>query len=390
MRFSPHFLLGMAALALQVALAPAADPAALELLGPPPAAEVVPQSSCLAADDGAIAARGGVIAGVGLYLIQPYFEGNLAYAVEVENQNPNPPFPPPGGTFHVLDRVDVRHRVQAAPLAWLGYVGESGLGGRGRYWYFRAGTDQTLTFPASTGPLLVTVFSATPLGLEGFGDTLFQPVPPPAPGLPEPTAVAITSKLEVQVGDLEVLQEFRAGRWELLVAGGLRLARLVQSYDFYNLQPIAVPVVTRALLSSYHFQGAGPVLALEARRPLGETAVSLYGSARGALVFGNAQQNSTFGGTTLRNLDANPQVGRERRERGLPIVEFELGLEYGRDVGGSHVFGQVALVGQDWLGAGNATRSAANTFREGALIGGTDADSDLAFFGLSFRLGVNF
>lgn len=386
MKLATHLLSGVAALGLLVGFTSAADPVAM----PPsiPLAEL--QQPTDARCDDTANQCGGICAGVGLYLIQPFFEGNLAYAVEVENQNPNPPFPPPGGTFHVLQRIDIKHHLEVAPLVWLGYIGESGLGGRARYWYFREGTNQTVGLPPSNGPLLSTVFSAAPLGLEGFGDTLSQPLPPPAPGTPEPTAVAITSKLEVQVADLEVLQDAHAGRWDFLCSGGVRLARIAQNYEFYNLQPTTVPAVARALLSSYNFQGVGPVLAVETRRPLADSGVLFFSTARGSMVFGSTQQNATFGGTVLRNLDANPQIARENRDRAIPIVELEAGVEYGRQVGSNWVFAQIALVGQDWLGAGNASRSAQNTFREGALVGGTGSDSDIAFLGLSFRLGVNY
>lgn len=382
MKYFSYLLGGVAALGLAANFA-----AAQSLLAPAPV-----ETTTLTAglDDASAEAdssrRGGLVAGVGIYLVQPYFQHNLAYTVLVENQNPPRGTP----TFHLFDSVDVSHHMDVAPLVWLGYVGESGLGGRARYWTFRQGTNQSLTFPASTGPSLTTVFSATPLGLEAFGDTLFQPDKDKPPIAVEPTAVAITTKLLLHVGDVEVMQDLRAGPWNFLFAGGVRIARIEQNYNFYNLQPLATPLVLRTLASSYNFTGAGPVLAGEARRSLGETGLAVFSNGRAALVFGNAQQNANFGGTVLRNDDSNPQWASENRNRAIPVVELELGLEYGRTVGQSWMFGQVALVGQDWVGAGNATRSAADSFREGAQIGGSDDDSDFGFFGLALRLGVNY
>jgi hypothetical protein len=403
MNLSRLILLGVTALGLQVGRAAAADPVPAK--GPPvlPAAEAAPPADTPAAAAGACTpalpcmadaccpcgcpeSGGKILAGVGLYLMEPFFTSNPAYTVLVENQNPPRGTP----TFHILDHVDIRQHMELAPLMWLGYMDESGLGARARYWYFREGTQQALAFPASTGPALVTVFSATPLGLEAFGDTLFSPIQG-LPGTPEPTAVAITSKLELQVADLEACQDVQTGCWDFLFSGGVRLASLDQAYNFYNLQPTTVPLVERFLVSSYNFQGIGPVLAVESRRPLGDSGLALVGNLRGAALFGTADQRVLFGGTTLRNDDPNPQTALEKRNRGLLVGELEVGLEYGQVLGRSRIFGQINLVGQDWPGAGSASRSAQHLVQEGQpAIGGTAVDSDLSFFGLSIRLGVNY
>ncbi len=384
MHLCRRILLAFAVFGLQIGLA-AAQP--LPAPRPDTAATYLPETVAASAVNPA--QRRGIIAGVGLYLVQPYFERNPGYTVVFENKERGTP-----PEFALVDRVDVSHHMQAAPQLWLGYIGENGLGGRGRYWYFRQGTSQSLAFPASTGASLTTVFSATPLGLEAFGDTLFSPPVDPGqpqpPGTPEPTAVTITSKLEVQVGDVEVLQDIQVGSWDFLFAGGIRIARIAQTYNFYNLQPTATPLVLRNLLSSSDFNGAGPVLAMESRRSLGGSGLGLYGSGRGALLFGSSQQNVLFGGTRLRNEDPNPQIATEHRSRALPVVELEVGLEYGRDVGRSILFGQIALVGQNWIGAGSASRSSPNTFKEGDPLHGSAADSDFGFFGLACRMGMNY
>jgi hypothetical protein len=75
----------------------------------------------------------------------------------------------------------------------------------------------------------------------------------------------------------------------------------------------------------------------------------------------------------------------------MPVADAELGLEYRRTVGGSHFFGQVGLVGQQWFGAGSASRSSIDVIPGGAFSGSSYVgDSDIAFLGLSIRLGVNY
>jgi hypothetical protein len=368
MNFSRHVLLGMMALALPLGLASAQAPGA-------PAPD-----------------SGGLIGGAGLYLIQPFYENNPAYNLLTEGKKPE---------FRTHERVDVRQHLDVAPLVWLGYLGEDGLGGRARYWYFRQATEQSVSLPPFTGQfrvktdnnqevveqlsgVLQTLTSAAPLGLQAFGDTLSKK------SGPEATTLIVTTRLEVQVLDLEGILDFVADDWTLRLAGGVRLARLAQRYDVTDLQSEG-PQETRTLLSSYRFQGAGPVLAVEARLPVGDTGVAAYGNARGAFVFGQAEQQASFGGQVLRNEDPNPQVASDRKQRGLAIAELELGLEYRLPLGGSMLFVQVGVVAQDWLGAGNASHSTNFSFQNAPpAAGGAVSESDLAFLGLAVRVGVDY
>jgi hypothetical protein len=346
----------------------------------------------------------GFSAGVGVYLIQPFFQNNLAYTVFVE-QTKDTVLDPTNPNTHTVaeaaDRVDVHHHMDAAPLVWLGWMNEDDFGVRGRWWGLREGTSQTISLPPFSGtfqvgmngghPVIVasgtlaTISSAAPLGLMAFGDTL---------GIQhgaEATAFNVSTELSIQVGDLEVQQGFQAASCRFLVTGGIRLLSLDQTYNAYDAQS-ASPIELRSLLSSYKFGGVGPTLSLELHRPLNDSGVSLYSMARGSVVFGSADQNATFFGQELRNDDPNPQFATEHRERALPIGELEAGVEYGQSVGRSWLFGQLALVGQEWFGAGSASRSTvmtpATTLRP--VLGGAPLDSNIAFLGLSLRLGLDY
>ena len=72
--------------------------------------------------------------------------------------------------------------------------------------------------------------SAAPLGLQAFGDTLS------IMHGPEATSLNVTTKLELQVADVELLQNFPAYGCNFLVSGGVRLARLNQTYNAYDAQ----------------------------------------------------------------------------------------------------------------------------------------------------------
>jgi len=254
--------------------------------------------------------------------------------------------------------------VDVAPLVWLGYLSDSGLGFRARWWYFRQGTEQSATGTGS-GVNGVQVLSAAPLGLSLITATSAD----------APKSLVVTSKLQVQVLDLDSLYQIEAGKWNLLFAGGLRLAGIDQTYNAYT--------AGEALLSSSRFYGLGPTLAVEVRRSLGGTGLSLYGSARGSILFGSGQQDAAV---PDRNVEA-----RDHHDIGMPVAEAEVGLEYARDVGGCHFFVQTALVGQEWFGAGGASRSSTDVipggqFSTSSYVG----DSDLAFLGVCIRLGVNY
>jgi hypothetical protein len=382
MNFSARVVLSLVAVGLPLAFAPAQE-WATELPGS------TPPAGCQAA---AAPERGEVFTGAGFYLIQPFFENNPAYNLLQEGAKPE---------FRTVDRVSVSQHLGVAPLVWLGYLGEDGLGARARYWSFTQDTSQTVGLAPFTGTytvkidhghrvialtsgVLATVTSAAPLGLQAFGDTL---------GLQhgrEGTVFTVTTKLAPQILDLEAIQDFRVGSWDFLLSGGVRLGRLDQEYNASDFQSASLREL-RILLSTYRFQGAGPVVAAEARLPISAESLFFYGSTRGSALFGSANQDASFGGQELRNEDPNPQVASDHHARLLGIVELEFGLEYRQAVGPTHVIGQIGVVGQDWLGAGNASHSVnLTTVNSPPAQGGAVSESDMALFGLAFRLGVTY
>ena len=352
MNAAARFLLVLLVLILPVGLLRAQEPAAAPgATVSVPAADLMGGASMLESCADCGCAGGGWAAGVGLYWMQPYFENNLAYAVGQTNAGPP--------VSLTVGRVDVSHHMEVAPLVWLGYVSDCGWGARARWWYFRQGTSQTE--PAGTAGATLT--SAAPLGLSLTGGG---------------AALNVTTKLELQAADLEATQDYRVGSWDFLLAAGVRLARVTQSYNAYFDRG-----GLNELLSGHGFQGVGPTLALEARRPFGASGLALIGNARGSVVFGSARQRAEVP-------DLN-SIATDHRNRGLPIAELELGLEYARTIGAGRVFGQVGFVGQDWFGAGGASRSSLNVAPGGAVNGAAYVgDSDISLLGVSFRLGLDY
>ncbi|OAI45688.1 hypothetical protein AYO44_12520 [Planctomycetaceae bacterium SCGC AG-212-F19] len=303
---------------------------------------------------------GAIIGGVGLYLIQPYFETNPAYSVFIQSTGPG-------------ERVDITHHMDIAPLVWLGYIGENGVGVRGRWWYFRQDTSQTLTFPP--GGAEFTVFGASVMGAQLIVDN--------------PTAYNVTSKLQLQVADLEMVKNASVAEWDFLFSGGIRYADLTQNYNAY-----AIPDAQGPLMSGNSYTGIGPVIALEARYPLCEC-LSFYGSVRSALLFGSEIQRAFGIGTQADTSGEAPPgpgtvINAAHHDQVVAAEELEVGVEVHARVNCWTVFGQVAVIGQEWYGAGNASRSAFSQPPTGAPVFGTDISSNLGFFGLAVRLGINY
>jgi hypothetical protein len=383
------WLLGLAVFGGPLALA--ADPT----LPPPPAPSATPNAGCCAPQVPCLGNccdncgcgcehQGGLIGGVGFYLVQPYFSNNPAYNVSVINATAitggSTGTPPP---LLSTSRQDISHDMDIAPEIWLGYISDSGFGFRTRFWYFRQDTSQSLDVPtaAANTNTIPIITSAAPLGLQIFSTNIGSNA-----------IFDATSKLDMQVWDLEALQDIRSGSWDLLLAGGLRLAHINQEYNAFASAGVggATPV-SESLTSSRSFTGAGPVVGLEARRYFGNSGLAFYSKACGALLFGSDKQNgiASTPGFAYAGIPPLSAVASDHRDRVMPVGEIEIGLEAGRNVGRSRLFGQIALVAQDWFGAGNASHSVSGAI-EGFSIASSSADSDLGFLGLAFRLGINY
>lgn len=322
----------------------------------------------------------GWLAGIGVYYVQPHFEDNPAFFIT----RSEPVYTILGMPARDLTGVTVSRQrdfhwdYEIAPRVWLGYVGEGGLGLRGRYWRFDEGTKRSFTNSDTTGTVWIT--SATPLDSQGLTPIFaYGLVFAPASGV---ESLAFVSDLELDVLDLEATQEVQAGEWSLQLAGGVRLTRISQVYNVFRSRTAIDPVgyqQTDTLRSRHWFEGLGPTAALEAWRPLG-FGLSLYGSARGSVLFGNGKHKA--GQVSISQSVSDPSVvpwstatfqeAAASRDDILPIAEVEAGLEWFDEIGGSIVFLQAALVGQVWFDAGSASSEKGN----------------LGLFGLSLSAGM--
>lgn len=301
---------------------------------------------------------GRLLAGGGVYIVKPYFDNNPAISFHYQGTGP--------GARH-----DIRHHMVAAPQGWLGWMNDDGLGARARFFYLRAGTSQNFAFPLNTiyntNGSILTVLSANPAGAAIISNN--------------PTEFAVTSKLEMQVGDYEILQELDYCNWNFLVSGGVSHANIIQQYNAYALNTFGIS--ERPLTSDVQFVGVGPTVAIEFHRPLCNSCIGLYGSSRSRVLFGTNRQ-TVVGGEELRGNVTSAQ------DAVVAVQDLEFGAEINYEVGAARFFSQFALIGQEYFGLGNPSRSSRGAPPTTIPNFGVEDNSNLGLFGLSIRAGVNY
>lgn len=239
----------------------------------------------------------GVYGGVELTYLAPMFSGGN-YGAFLGYSLPSDGYGFLGG--HLEDGL------QLAPRTYIGVEGEGGLGARLRWWTF----DNILTY-------------------QGVGD-----------GVGGPVALNGLFRLDLDTIDIDVTQRGHFQNWDLQVAGGIRYAHIGAGVSGFGLNNGDFPEVRINLLDpKLVFDGAGPTIALQARRPLGDTGFSLVGGGRTSLVYGDADFRTPFwitGTQTVNNV-------------ALQIWEFQLGAQYERELfdGVTGVMG-VAWEAQRW------------------------------------------
>jgi hypothetical protein len=326
-------------------------------------------------DDAPGCLGGHIAAGAGFYFLKPYFPGNPAFTLKFTDLNTAPGL---SATMVSSQQQDFCYGPAFVPLIWLGFVSDGGLGIRARWWHFDESDRITAGNNDGTGATVFTSASAGGLSVSSPGYLLSRF----GAGT---DLMTFESNLKLDVWDLEATQDFQAGRWSVLLAGGVRYAHLSQDYNAFrfNSGPGGTSLFSQdsaTLLSGHNFNVTGPTVCLEVRRPLGNTGLSLYGNGRGSMLFGYRWQQAdrlTVRSGTTAGVPFNVTSLSEFtacQDAVLPVTEVEIGAEYTRVWGRLQPFLRAGLVGQTWFGAGNAAGAGGN----------------LGFFGLTVTAGVGF
>ena len=278
----------------------------------------------------------------GVSFLEPQFQRNPAYLVTRAGESRARDFP---------------YRLEAAPTFSLAYMSERGLGLRFRYFHFNESSQVEDAVPADG-----FLTPSTPLFPGGFFDF---------PG----GTIRADSSLFVDAYDFEATYTCVHQRWLVLIGAGVRYAHLSQDY----VADVGSAFDTGFLVNSHGFNGAGPSLALEAKRRLCDSDWALYGHVRGAALFGKTTESYD----AVINGGADSQTFGRRYGSVVPYLEGELGLEWGCTVGCCRFFTQTGFNAQIWWNAGNASNYDP---LEGRFFDG----SPFGFVGVALRAGLTF
>lgn len=268
----------------------------------------------------------GWIAGYESVIVKPFFQSN-----EVVTNLTN-------GSF--------AWNYQYSPRVWLGYVGESGLGARARYWQF----DHT------SGGATLDID-------QGNGNFL---------------TIATNNRLRIYTIDAEVTQRVGLGRFLFNFAAGGRYAEFgngINANTSFQGQPAGTGFL------GLNFRGGGPTLAAEAWRPL-IGGLALYGNGRASLLYGNST-------TTFASSDGNgPFIQQLSQATLLPIFETQLGVQWTTVLaGGSTFFVRTGIEAQLWNSVGRLPNPFNNGNNGGPGFVQFSDVGNLGFFGVTAAAG---
>lgn len=231
-----------------------------------------------------------------------------------------------GGDFDQLahqsispDPLAPNNDYEISPRVWLGYVGQSGFGVRGRWFQYQH------DLKAGTG-----VFDE----------------------------VVGRNYLDVYAVDVEFTQQVALGCWNLNTGAGLRAGGVTRQATIEMLGQPPETLTSR-------FEGIGPTLFAELKRPIMGTGFSLIANGRGSLLFGDSTLEWTMS-----------EVAPSRSDIVVTVGEIQLGVEYARQLG----YGATGFVQGLWEGQLWANSSIPGLF-------GTSRD-DLGLTGVAFNFGI--
>jgi len=267
---------------------------------------------------------GGLIGGAALVLAKPHFKE----AFEATT------FDALTGTINL---IPFEYEFKPSVRAWLGYVGPNGNGIRATYWDFGQ-KSQTLTLLSDAmttqSAQVITVTIPASITTTGAGETLIA-----------------NSTLNTRTLDLEGTISKQLGDIEVTAGGGLRYAALYQ--DFTG-SIINGGVSTQQLTWKRTYEGLGPTLSAEFRKPIGCQGLALFGSGRGSLLFGK-KSLSRFVNPAAGAQPPVPFARLNDADEVVPIFSLGLGAEWARQYKCGELSIRSAYEGQLWAEAGAPT-----------------------------------
>jgi hypothetical protein len=300
--------------------------------------------------------HGRLIADVYAMVLEPSWTNNPAFITTVDARR----------------QTDFGFDMQFVPKISLGWLSGDGYGFRTTWWGFAEGATRVGLDPNGI------LFSALPLGI-GIADI--------APG----NTLVARAHLAMNVWDAEAIDLLESGCWSFLFAGGLRYAHVAQRYDATEFLGTSTEIES-SMSSGHSFNGFGPTVALETRYTIGGGGLYLLGNVRGSLLFGKRTQVAFAESEIVSPLEGALGNGvGDSSKVVLPVGELELGVGYRspaeRRVG---LVVETSLIAQEWIGAGNSSRSQPDFKSNSDVdIPGGATNDNLGLFGFSVKAGIN-
>jgi hypothetical protein len=261
----------------------------------------------------------GIVGGAEVAFLKPYFNNNSALYRNATT------------SATIIDGEFITN-YNASPRIWLGYE-DCGFGGRIRYWVYDQGADPQVGVQSDDS---VTFFapgiSIGSLQTENPGDK-----------------ISTSEHLHMYTLDAEITQCLQMCCWDVMFGGGLRDASVhIDRTNAYIAAGDTAPSEVATI--GNHFDGVGPTVFTELRRPFGCHGLAFAGSLRGSLLYGTK---------SLRATDATAmqtQTFDQTVNGCLGVAELSLGLEWAKDVSrDTSVFAQALWENQIWTNMGNST-----------------------------------
>ncbi|MCA9262993.1 MAG: hypothetical protein KDA60_04070 [Planctomycetales bacterium] len=284
-------------------------------------------------------------AGVEFTLLKPHFEGNPAFTVMTSD----------GVTGENYTDSEFGYDTEFSPRVWIETLSQESLGFRVVYWQFDHAASNATVSPDANG------FGR--IDHPAFGDVDLSTTIPNS-------VYSADSDVNAYTIDMEGTKSFACGAWAVTASGGLRFGEIDQTYR--SVLTDAQGQTQGTINYDHRIQGVGPTISVRTQRPFSRY-LSLFATGRGSLLYGDS--DSSLLAIEDQNLD-NSFTTRRTTSRNdvLPIGDIQVGFQVTPSAWGVwQPYVHVAMEGQVWSGAGNASSEEGN----------------LGFYGLNVALGFD-
>jgi hypothetical protein len=279
--------------------------------------------------------------------LKPHFGSNNAYTVTNNTANTSS-----------SAVTDFKYDLEFSPRVFVGWNRDcDDLGFRATWWHFDHSANAATGNPPSNG-----LGELTP---PSFGDVdLSSNVPT--------DSFTATTGVNAYTLDIEATKATQFRAWQFGVGGGFRYARIEQ--DYVGVLSDSGDDVLSNVAYEQSIQGFGPTFSLEAFRTVNCDS-GLFAKARGSVLFGDSKSRMVAG-EDLSLTTPFITNATTASDDILTICELQVGYRWQAPASSCRLirpFGSVALEGQMWDGAGNASSQ----------------DGNMGFFGFNSAVGIN-